>query len=138
MTNETETATTAFTQQEVKDFKRYYANAVTGILSSIPFGINIDPDQLSIAARNVATSMVNAQRDHLPEELQPEEKSNFPSTAVTEADLVYILNLLAKHDRGAAADVLTSFGVASVSKLDKDKYQAVYLSAYARLPTESV
>ena len=138
MTNETETATAEFTQQEVKDFKRYYSSAMEGILASIPFGVTVDANQLSLVARNVATSMVTTQRDYLPEELREEEKSNFPSTTVTKEDVVYILNLLAKHDKGAAADVLTSFGVADTNKLNKDKYQAVYLSAYARLPAQTV
>lgn len=126
MTNETEATTTAFTQQEVKDFKRYYANAVTGILSSIPFGVNVDPDQLALVARNVATSMVNAQRDHLPEELQPEDKSNFPYQRITKEDVSRVLSSLIAKDRGLAAEVLSTFGVASIDKLDSADYAAAY------------
>ena len=133
MTNETEATPTAFTQQGVKDFKHYYANAVTGILSSIPFGVNVDPDQLALVARNVATSMVNAQRDHLPEELQPEDKSNFPYQRITKEDVSRVLSSLIAKDRGLAAEVLSTFGVASIDKLDSADYAAAYSLASSKL-----
>jgi hypothetical protein len=133
MTNETEAATTALTQQEVKDFKRYYASAVAGILSSIPFGVTVNPDPLALVALNVATAMVNAQRDVIPEELHEDEKSNFPYQHVTKNDVSRVLSSLITQDRGLAAEVLSTFGVASVDKLDPADYAAAYTLAYSKL-----
>jgi hypothetical protein len=136
MTNETQTTTPAeesFTQQEVKDFKRYYASAVAGILAGIPFGVTVDPNQLAAITRNVAVSMVNAQRDVMPEELHEDEKSNFPHKHLTKEDISRVLSALIVQDRGLAAEVLSAFGVASIDKLDAADYTAAYALAFSKL-----
>lgn len=137
MTNETldsaETHTADFTQQEVQDFKRYYAQAVGGMLASIPFGVSIDPNQLATAGRNVATSMVHAQRGYLAEELLEDEKSNFPYERITKNDVARVLNALIAQDTGLAASVLAEFNAGSVDKLDPADYAAVYSLAYSKL-----
>lgn len=137
MTNETTDGITLemepFNQQEVKDFKHYYGQAVTGVLAGIPFGITVDPNQLALVARNIATSMIYAQREHLPEELHADEKSNFPYERITKDDVARVINALIAQDRGLAASVLAEFNVASVDKLDAADYAAAYGLAYSKL-----
>jgi hypothetical protein len=38
-------------------FKMYYALAAHAILSSIPFGVNIEPEKIADAARRIAEAM---------------------------------------------------------------------------------
>jgi hypothetical protein len=44
-----------------EDFKRYMASATTGILASIPFGVQVDPNAIAAAAGNVALSLLQVQ-----------------------------------------------------------------------------
>ena len=40
-----------------ENFKLYYAIAAHAILTSIPFGVNIDPDQVAVAAQRMAEAL---------------------------------------------------------------------------------
>lgn len=122
-------------ERDATDFKQYYGQVVNGIMSSIPFGVNIDPTMVASVAKNTALAMLEISADIMPEELQPDEKSNFPEplSTITRNDVHRVINALASTDRGAAADILTSFGVATVDKLDSRDMAAVYAAAYARL-----
>lgn len=135
MTTETTTDAVpeALNQQEVIDFKVYYGQAVNGVLSSVPFGVTVDPNQLATVARNVAMSMIYAQREHLPEQLHEDEKSNFPYERITKDDVARVINALIAQDRGLAASVLAEFNVASVDKLDAADYATAYGLAYSKL-----
>lgn len=132
MTNEN----IAFTQQEVKDFKQYYGQAISGVMASIPFGVTVDPNQLATIGSNIATAMVYVQRDSLPEELHEDEKSNFGTISIYKADVARVVNALIAQDRGLAAKVLSEFNAASVDKLDPADYGSVYTAAVQLLDTE--
>jgi hypothetical protein len=45
-----------------ENFKMYYALAAHAILSSIPFGVNIEPDQIANAAKRIAEAMEKAEQ----------------------------------------------------------------------------
>ncbi|MFM7010065.1 MAG: hypothetical protein ACKO0Z_12170 [Betaproteobacteria bacterium] len=45
------------------DFKIHFMSACNGILSSIPFGVTVDPNAIANAAKNVALAMLNVQRE---------------------------------------------------------------------------
>lgn len=51
------------TEAQMDDFKMYSGFALSGILSSIPFGVNVDPVAVAQAVKNTALAMVEAQKD---------------------------------------------------------------------------
>lgn len=48
---------------EQSDFKIFFAVATNGILGSIPFGVNVDPQAVAQAAKNTAIAMLRAQAE---------------------------------------------------------------------------
>jgi len=46
-----------------EDFKIFFALATNGIIQSIPFGVNVDPNNVAQAAKNVAIAMIKAQEE---------------------------------------------------------------------------
>lgn len=122
------------TTSQAADFKRYYAGVVTGIMASIPFGVNIDPNAVASAAKNTALAMVETANDIMPEE--PEQQSNFSAPAEeqnTKELAKQALDLLIERDRGVAADTLSVFGVADFNKLESHDLAAFYCLALNRL-----
>jgi hypothetical protein len=45
------------------DFKMFMAFATQGILTQIPFGVNVEPIAVAQAAKNTAIAMVNAKNE---------------------------------------------------------------------------
>jgi hypothetical protein len=48
---------------EEDDFTMLMAFSAQGILSSIPFGVNVDPVQIAAAAKNVAQALLSARNE---------------------------------------------------------------------------
>ncbi len=119
-------------ERDATDFKQYYGQVVNGIMSSIPFGVNIDPTMVASVAKNTALAMLEISADIMPE--APEHQSNFPAPkAITQVELRELLMRLVSKDRGLAADTLSVFGVASLGALDDRDYTAFYHLATSRL-----
>lgn len=51
--------------EDRKDFTMFLAFATQGILTQIPFGVNVDPVAIAQAAKNTAIAMVNAKNEAL-------------------------------------------------------------------------
>jgi hypothetical protein len=47
------------------EFKLHFALALNGILSNIPFGVNVDPRALAQVARNIALVALEVQNETL-------------------------------------------------------------------------
>lgn len=54
---------TKLTESQIDDFKMYSGFALSGILSSIPFGVNVDPVAIAQAVKNTALALVEAQKE---------------------------------------------------------------------------
>lgn len=112
-------------ERDATDFKQYYGQVVNGIMSSIPFGVNIDPTMVASVAKNTALAMIEIAADIMPE--APEHQSNFPAPVkITRETLAPLLQALVSQDRGLAVDTLSTFGVASLPKLDSRDVEACY------------
>ena len=61
MTEKTEP--TKLTAEQLESFKMYSGFALSGILSSIPFGVNIEPNMIAQAVKNTALAMIEAQKE---------------------------------------------------------------------------
>ena len=55
--------TTQVAESDRDDFKMFLAFATQGILTQIPFGVNVDPVAVAQAATNTAIAMVNAKNE---------------------------------------------------------------------------
>ena len=54
---------TKLTSEQYENFKMLCAFALNGILGSIPFGVNVDPNAVAQAVKNTALAMIEAQKD---------------------------------------------------------------------------
>ena len=133
MTEESQTPEVQkLSERDATDFKQYYGQVVNGIMSSIPFGVNIDPTMVASVAKNTALAMLEISADIMPE--APEHQSNFPAPVkITRETLAPLFDELVKRDRGLAADTLSAFGTASLSKLFEDDVVACYYLVKNRL-----
>lgn len=52
-------------KEQEDNFTMFLAFATQGILASIPFGVNVDPNAVASAAKNVAISMLKAKEEAL-------------------------------------------------------------------------
>lgn len=50
-------------KEQIDNFTMFLAFATQGILSSIPFGVNIDPNAVASAAKSVAISMLKVKEE---------------------------------------------------------------------------
>ena len=54
-------------EQDREDFKMFFAFATNGILSQIPFGVNVDPIAVANAAKSTAFAMLDVQKEAFAE-----------------------------------------------------------------------
>lgn len=63
----TEQTKTKLTDKQAEDFTMFLAFATQGILSSIPFGVSVDPVHVVNAAKNTALAMLTVKEETLAE-----------------------------------------------------------------------
>jgi hypothetical protein len=63
----TEQSKPKLTNKQADDFTMFLAFATQGILSSIPFGVNVDPVHVATAAKNTALAMLTVKEETLAE-----------------------------------------------------------------------